>query len=273
MGRRKFLLLGSLILGLCPLFVLATSDQFPPINKGTEPPLKQQNTLKPIDKPVSTPKLEIPLPPLHSEVNKGTNNVAVQSSVPVANSDSTKQDSGDKKSENAEELEAKENEERINDMMEIDYKVKTPPKQLYQREDNDANKHLPPIYFKSYYLSLAFKAVKNESLSELRAVLDNYNFLNGQNKDGDTLLIYAVENNSINSARVLLARGAFVNGVNTRGRTALHYAATLGNIEMIKLLLTMGADPGVIDDKGLKAVDYATVNNNKEAAILINKFN
>lgn len=160
----------------------------------------------------------------------------------------------------------------INKLMDLNYNTKTPPKQLYERQDTLGNKHLPPIYFKSYYLSLAFKAIDNNDINNLRAVLMKFDFINGQNKDGDTLLIHAVETNSLNSARVLLAKGAYVNGVNNRGRTALHYAATLGNLDIIKLLLTMGADEAITDDKGLMAIDYAQANKHPDAVIMISQY-
>lgn len=271
MNKKNFIIIIFLILKSC-LVAASSNDPYPPINTGSQPNNIQASTLKKVDKPTSIPKLEIPLPPLQSN----SNNVLTQSSASVVSPTHNDKPSTEVKETEDEEDKEIENKKRkedlVNQLIELDYKTKIPPKQLYQRQDTKDNKHLPPVYFKSYYLSLAFNAVKNDDLNALRAVLDNYNFLNGQNKDGDTLLIYAIEQNSINSARVLLARGAFVNGVNSRGRTPLHYAATIGNLEMVKLLLTMGADPEIMDDVGMKAEEYAISSNNKQAADMIRKF-
>lgn len=157
----------------------------------------------------------------------------------------------------------------INELMDINYETKLPPKQLYDRPDLKANRHLPPVYFKSYYLYMAFQAVEKNDLQELRAVLSKFDFRNGQNIEGDTVLMYAIEYQNLDIARVLLAKGAYVNAVNNRKRTALHYAATLGDMEAIKLLLTMGADMTLKDDRGKTPVDYARINNHLDAMMLM----
>lgn len=157
-------------------------------------------------------------------------------------------------------------------LMGINYKNQVPPKKLYERPYSPTNLHLPPVYFKSYYLYLAFNAAAKDDLKGLNAVLNRYNLLNGQNKDGDTVLMYAIQNNSINSARLLLAKGAYVDAVNHRRRTALHYAAALGNKELTKLLLSMGSDYTLKDDNDMTAVDYAYSSNNAEVAKIIEKY-
>ena len=157
----------------------------------------------------------------------------------------------------------------VNELMDINYETKLPPKQLYDRPDTKANKHLPPVYFKSYYLYLAFQAVERNNSQELRAVLSKFDFRNGQNIEGDTVLMYAIEYQNLDIARILLAKGANVNAVNNRKRTALHYAATLGDMEAIKLLLTMGADMTLTDDRGKTPVDYARINNHLDAMMLM----
>ena len=160
----------------------------------------------------------------------------------------------------------------INKLSSLDYKTQIPPKKLYDRTNSDFNKHIPPIYFKSYYISLIFKAAKNNDINGINAVLSKYNLLNGQNKDGDTVLIHAIENNSLDAARLLLAKGAYVNAVNNRKRTALHYAATLGNLNIIKLLLSMGADYTLVDDSNMKAIDYAQATGQMDAVKTISQY-
>ena len=174
--------------------------------------------------------------------------------------------------ENKDEIERGERAKLVNQLMDLDYNTKSPPKQLYNRKNIQENQHLPPVYFKSYYLSLAFKAAENDNVNDLQAALSRYDFLNGQNKDGDTILMYAVQYHSMNVARVVLAKGAYVNGVNNRKRTALHYAATLGDLDLIKLLLTMGADSFIQDDLGKTASDYAEASNHQDAFVLIKTY-
>ena len=160
----------------------------------------------------------------------------------------------------------------IEGLMDINYNDKNPPKGLYTRSPSNSNHHLPPVYFKSYYLSLAFKAAEINDINSLNAVLSKFNFLNGQNKDGDTLLMHAIQYSSLSVARSLIAKGALVDAINNRKRTALHYAATIGDQETAKLLLSMGADFALVDDREMTALDYAKANNNQEIAIMIDQY-
>ncbi len=161
----------------------------------------------------------------------------------------------------------------VNELMNIDYGTQAAPHSLYNRVFTEYNSHIPPVYFKSYYLSLAFKAAKNNDVNGMNAIFRKYNFLNGQNKDGDTILMYAIQNNSLKSARLLLAKGAYVNAVNGRKRTALHYAATIGNADLVKLLLTMGADYTIQDDLGMTPIDYAALARQFEVVQIIKQYN
>ncbi len=226
-----------------------------------------QTSLKPIDKP-DIPALSIPAaPPLQPALPQPVMHQGVEIAAKKAADDKDKL-LRDKQKEMA----AKQQEQLVDKLMDLNYSTKIPPKQLYEGNLQPDNKHIPPVYFKSYYLFLAFRAIENNDIGDLRAVLTRFDFINGQNKDGDTLLIHATETDSLNAARVILAKGGYVNGVNNRGRTALHYAATTGNVEMIKLLLTMGADKAIADDKGMTAIDYARANNNQDAVTMMNKY-
>jgi len=205
----------------------------------------------------------------------------VQPAIPIpvtgisSTSDAVKKQEVEKEialQEQREKIEDEKSEDLVDKLMDLNYSVTTPPKKLYESKLSKENKHLPPVYFKSYYLYLAFKAVDNNNLDALRAVLERYDFVNGQNKDGDTLLMHAVETNHINIARVLLAKGAYVNGVNYRGRTSLHYAAALGDPEMVKLLLTMGANKDMFDDKNMTALDYAIEGQHSEVISILSKY-
>ena len=154
----------------------------------------------------------------------------------------------------------------------INYNTHTPPKQLYDHNLTPANNHLPPVYFKSYYLEATFNAIKKNDYNKLRALLAKFDFLNGQNENGDTILIAAIQHHSLNSARILLTKGAYINAVNDRKRTALHYAAALGDEDSIKLLLTMGANFNLKDDQGMTALDYAQANYKNNASNIIETY-
>lgn len=232
------------------------------VNSTTQPSLQSSDipTLPPLTIPTAPPQLKTPIPA-----------VAIKTPDDLASKIEDKNEAS--LDEEQKKLEKEKNAKLVNKLIDLNYSVTTPPKKLYEQNISTDNKHIPSVYFKSYYLYLAFKAVDDNNLDALRAVLGRYDFINGQNKDGDTLLIHAVETNSINAARVLLAKGAYVNGVNYRGRTALHYAATLGDYEMVKLLLTMGADYTIVDDKGMSALDYANDASNIEIINILSQYN
>ena len=166
----------------------------------------------------------------------------------------------------------KEQEKLVNELLQLNYNTYAPPKQLYDSASDASNKHLPPVYLKSDYFNMAFKAVEKDDENALRAALSGSNFLNQQNKDGDTILIHAVQSGSINSARILLAKSASVDIANNRQRTALHYAAALGNVDLVKLLLSMGAKPNLKDDMDMTPADYATLEENIQVKDMINKY-
>lgn len=266
----------------------ATSNNFPPTPLGAENITIQNaqvsQTLSPSSSPNSTPTNAIPLKPVELQ-----NNIP---KVVEAPNNQRKQAANEKFLEQARiaknikernlklEEEAKLHDTKrrrtqsdfIDRLLNINYKNQLPPKKLYEREYSQTNLHLPPVYFKSYYLYLAFNAAAKDNLTALNAVLSKYNFLNGQNHNGDTILMHAIQHNSLNSARLLLAKGAYVDAVNQRKRTALHYAAVLGNVELIKLLLSMGSDYTLIDDNDMTAMDYAYSSNHIDAAKIIAEY-
>lgn len=166
----------------------------------------------------------------------------------------------------------KEQEKLVNKLLKINYDIHTPPRQLRDNFNTEGNKHLPPVYFKSEYVDIAFKAVETDDEEGLRGVLSDPSFLNYQNKDGDTILIHAVQNRAINTARILLAKKALVDVANNRKRTALQYASALGDTLMVRLLLSMGANPYLKDDMDMTALDYATLNQQYQVEDIINKY-
>lgn len=224
---------------------------------------KEQIKLAPIDPPS-------PPPTSTNNINKNDVKTDVKTLVTKESKNNVpkKQDSQKAKSENKTKEDKLKKAALVEKLIQIDYNTQNPPRKLYEREGDMNNRHIPPVYFKSYYLSLAFDAVAKDDYNGLNAVLKKYYFINGQNIDGDTILIHAVRNTSVNAARVLLAKGAYVNAVNNRQRSALHYATVLSDVEMVKLLLSMGADFTIADDTGMTALDYMVNINDKEMSDL-----
>ena len=247
---------------------------------------KNNIDLKPLNKPVTPPPMVV-VPTSSAELAKAPITAVPTSVIATPSLDgnvasekhSVKDASKDLKSDQYDQEARLKKAEFVNKISSLDYHTQNPPQKLYNRSPTIYNKHLPPVYFKSYYLSLAFKAAERNDNNGLNAVLAQFNFLNGQNKDGDTILMSAIQHNSLNVARLLLAKGAYIDAVNHRKRTALHYAATLGELDLIKLLLSMGADYTLVDDREMTAMDYAHANHQPEAAEMIgqyieqNKFN
>lgn len=63
-----------------------------------------------------------------------------------------------------------------------------------------------------------------------------------EDDDGHNLLIKAVANNSIDNVKFLLEKGVDINHHNNYGNTALHFAVINKNLNMVKLLIEKGAD-------------------------------
>ncbi len=226
--------------------------------------LAKQEELKQLDqKSVTsyTPPAPPPPPPIAAPALQ---TVAVETVVAVKEKDDTNLKNLQESREAKEKL--------VNSLIKNNYNIYNPPKELYDTFITKDNSHLPPVYFKSYYLYLAFKAAKEDNLNDLRAVLSQFNFLNGQDENGNTILIAAIQSNSIDSARILLAKGAYVNAVNNNQKTALHYAATIGGLNTAKLLLSFGADYTLKDDQDMTALDYATANQHGEIVAMINQY-
>ena len=222
-----------------------------------------ENSLKIIQKP-SADKITFTHP--KAEANKPE--ISEEKQKEIAQEEAAQKKKHIKKEKSQKDQEAN----LVNKLSHLDYKTQNPPQKLYNREKTYTNQHLPPVYFKSYYLSMAFKAAEKNDIKGLNAVLSKYNFINGQNIDGDTILMHAIQHNSLDVARLLLAKGAYVNATNQRQRTALHYAAILGELDFVKLLLSMGADYTLKDDSNMSALDYAQTTKQEKIEQMIQKY-
>ena len=95
-----------------------------------------------------------------------------------------------------------------------------------------------------------FMAVKTDSVSTIRALLENRASLNVRDKQGNTLLHTAVRWNSRASASLLISSGIDINAHSLNGDTALHNAVALGMSDIETLLIAQGANLEVRDIDG-----------------------
>jgi ankyrin repeat protein len=82
-----------------------------------------------------------------------------------------------------------------------------------------------------------FMAVKTDSPSTIKTLLDNKANLNARDKQGNTLLHMAVRWNAGNSAALLISSGIDINAHSLNGGTALHDAVVLGMGDIETLLI------------------------------------
>lgn len=85
----------------------------------------------------------------------------------------------------------------------------------------------------------------------------------------ETALIKAIYNNNIDAINILLQSGAEVDMVDYSGRTPLIYAAINGNLESVQVLLDAGADSNHMDTFNFNAFLYAKKNGFNEIADLL----
>jgi ankyrin repeat protein len=84
-----------------------------------------------------------------------------------------------------------------------------------------------------------------------------YQYINSQDTEGDTPLMWAAENGKINSARILLEYGVDIDLKNNDDMTALHWAAKNGHLDITELLLEYNANVNIKDKSGKIPLDLA----------------
>jgi len=87
-----------------------------------------------------------------------------------------------------------------------------------------------------------FMAVKSNSPSTIKALLDNRANLKATDSQGYSLLHAAVRWNAVDAASFLIKNGIDINAHSLSGDTALHLAVTLGLSDMGSLLISEGAN-------------------------------
>ena len=88
--------------------------------------------------------------------------------------------------------------------------------------------------------SKIFEAVKNNSIKEVRSLLDQKADPNSVDEDGDHLLMYAALYSSVDCMALLIEKGSNVNAKNKLDETTLMWA--VHDLAKMKLLIQHGAD-------------------------------
>ena len=94
-------------------------------------------------------------------------------------------------------------------------------------------------------------------VASFRAYLENGGDVNGQDKDGNTLLAVAAAYGRSEIAKTLIAREAALDRKNKDGSTPLHSAAFLGQVGIVKLLIDAGADASIRNNTNSTAPESA----------------
>ncbi len=157
--------------------------------------------------------------------------------------------------------------ERLNKFLSTNFKTVYLPGNVYTSYNN----HIPKPFYKSELEAWIFDSVSNGNEEAVRGLLDNFNLLNSQDKQGNNLLVSAINSNNNNIARMLIYRGIYLDQVNNDGVTPLIFAARNGNSELVALLLLNGANPYYKDANGQSAYDYALFNDDQEILKLIKR--
>lgn len=216
------------------------------------------------------------VPPSITKVNKKDNSSSKRNQKSSSSSSSWAPKLGENKDSEDVVLERKKEEvnksKLVNKLSQLNYNIYVPPKELYNRPDDNLNNHLPYFYLESDYSKMVINSINKDDYKNLRVLLENYKFINEQGANGDTILIYAIQNHKVKSARLLLSKGARVDAVNSRKRTALHYAAALGDQDSLILLLSMGANPEARDDLEMTPLDYVKESGKPAAESILDQY-
>jgi ankyrin repeat protein len=84
-----------------------------------------------------------------------------------------------------------------------------------------------------------------------------YQYINPQDTEGDTPLMWAAQGGKVNSARILLEYGVDIDLKNNDDMTALHWAAKNGHLDITELLLEYNANVNIKDKSGQIPLDLA----------------
>lgn len=106
---------------------------------------------------------------------------------------------------------------------------------------------VPPLY----------KAIEDEDLWHVRALIGAGAILNAHDFDGRTVLTAAIGTGSYSIVKELLDAGANINAPDSYGWTPLHHAALLSKSNIVKTLIERGANINTRDNNGATPLHMA----------------
>ena len=104
---------------------------------------------------------------------------------------------------------------------------------------------------------VAISFIVGGDAASLRAYLDKGGDVNGEDKDGNTLLQVTATFGRSEIAKILVAAEADLDRKNKDGSTPLMTAAFLGEVEVVKLLVEAGADASLRNNDNTTALEAA----------------
>src|SRR6187200_730843 len=113
--------------------------------------------------------------------------------------------------------------------------------------------------------SKIFEAVKNNSIKEVRSLLDQKADPNSVDEDGDHLLMHAALYSSVDCMQLLIEKGSNVNAKNNLDETALMWS--VHDPAKMKLLIQHGADVNAKAKTGNTPLLIASVGHGKYDAV------
>ena len=149
-----------------------------------------------------------------------------------------------------------------------DYRTGNLPALLKKKRFNSENSHLPPVLYTDEYSVQMFKAIQEDDVGAIRALLDRGARLDALANNKYTPLLYAIMYDSKDAFSYLLRAGADPNFVLKDGYTIAHILARKKDIYALEQLFESGADETIKDKSGKTVFDYLS---DKESSLLVEK--
>jgi ankyrin repeat protein len=126
-----------------------------------------------------------------------------------------------------------------------------PNQNIYKKQYNRENEHLPRIVYTSEYNDLLFKAVVEGQLPLIHSFVTRLGSTEIKDKEGNTPIMLAILADNMASLQVLLGMDAALNATNSFGLAPLHIAILHNHTDATLALLEWGADVNQKDSHGL----------------------
>lgn len=222
-----------------------------------------------IEKDIGNPQ-DTKLAPAKIAQQKNINNnikPVINNNIVTSNKSKVKNDE-----ENEPELIDEESEQTPQKKPNLTYTGKRIPSDIYKKQYDWQNKHLPKAVFEEQYKQLLFEAIYKGDIGVVKALIEKYQNTEISDKEGNTPLIYAIMSEQDRSVISMIAMDAQLNAQNNFGISALHMATFLHRIDYMEILLKKGASVDIKDNAGRTPLLIATENSMPEIMDLLLNF-